>query len=72
MYWLLCTLFPIPGMSSQWLEVGEEVRNPSLVYDTTGGDVEQGVGKANREKNTYVTETPDSGSDKEGLPGRAV
>lgn len=73
MYWLLCRLSPIPGMSSHWLEVGDEVRNPSLVYGTAGYDIERSAavegGKA-----TYVTEEAESGSgsDKEALPGKAI
>ncbi|KAF2103864.1 uracil permease [Rhizodiscina lignyota] len=33
MYWILCKVFPIPATSDRWLEVGDEIRNPSLVYD---------------------------------------
>ena len=32
MYYVLCRFFPIPATSDTWLEVGETVRNPSLVY----------------------------------------
>ena len=64
LYWLFCKLSPIPGMNSHWLEVGDEVRNPSLVYGTTGYDVEQAM-RATDGKDAYVTEAADSGSDKE-------
>ena len=37
-YWVLCFFFKIPGMNDKWLEVGDEVRNPSLVYGHEGFD----------------------------------
>lgn len=40
-YYLLARIFPMPAMSptGTWFEVGDQVRNPSLVY---GADVEEG------------------------------
>lgn len=32
-YWALCRFFPIPATSDVWMEVGDEIRNPSLAYD---------------------------------------
>ena len=32
-YWLLCTLWPIPAVSDRWLEVGDQITEISLVYD---------------------------------------
>ena len=31
-YWLLCTFFPVKATSEVWCEVGDEIRNPSVVY----------------------------------------
>ena len=70
LYWGLCTISPIPGMSSHWLEVGDEVRNPSLVYGT-GYDVEHANDMYNG-KDAYVTEAADgSGSDGDGSPTKS-
>lgn len=34
-YWLLAKISPMPALSptGKWLEIGDEIRNPSLVYD---------------------------------------
>lgn len=41
-YYGLCRFFPVPATSptGKWCEVGDHVRNPSLVY---GADVEEGI-----------------------------
>lgn len=70
MYWILCKIWPVPGMNSHWLEVGDEVRNPSLVYGTAGYDIEQAT-RAVDGKDAYVTEAADSGSDKD-VPAKAI
>ena len=31
-YYFLCKFFPIPATSSVWLEIGDEIRNPSVAY----------------------------------------
>ncbi|KAL8649495.1 MAG: hypothetical protein Q9210_004364 [Variospora velana] len=31
-YYLLCRFFPIPATSDTWMEVGDEIRNPSVAY----------------------------------------
>ena len=43
-YYLLCRFFPVPALSptGKWFEVGDQVRNPSLVY---GADVEDAMGQ---------------------------
>jgi NCS1 family nucleobase:cation symporter-1 len=42
MYYACCRFFPIPATSDTWLEVGDEIRNMSVVYDNDGseGDIE--------------------------------
>ncbi|RVX69334.1 hypothetical protein B0A52_06929 [Exophiala mesophila] len=51
-YYSLCRLFPVPALSptGRWFEVGDRVRNPSLVYGSEVNDIvlphtdtEQGV-----------------------------
>ncbi|KAI9644008.1 uracil permease [Ciborinia camelliae] len=37
MYWALCKLFPIPATSNTWMEVGEEVNDPSMAYGAEEG-----------------------------------
>ncbi|KAF2126569.1 uracil permease [Dothidotthia symphoricarpi CBS 119687] len=32
MYWLLCTVFPIPATSKVWMEVGDEITDMSVAY----------------------------------------
>ncbi|CAM1511707.1 Fc.00g092200.m01.CDS01 [Cosmosporella sp. VM-42] len=34
MYWALCTLFPVPATSDKWMEVGEEIDDVRVGYDT--------------------------------------
>ncbi|KAI9812869.1 MAG: hypothetical protein M1827_004387 [Pycnora praestabilis] len=36
-YYLLCRFFPIPACSEHWLEVGDEIIDPSLAYDAGSG-----------------------------------
>ncbi|KAL8939249.1 MAG: hypothetical protein Q9211_002831 [Gyalolechia sp. 1 TL-2023] len=36
-YYLLCRYFPIPATSDRWMEVGDEVRNPSVAYGAENG-----------------------------------
>lgn len=40
-YYLLCKYFPIPATSDVWMEVGEDIRNPSVAY---GADDEADAG----------------------------
>ncbi len=47
-YYLLCRFFPIPATSDHWMEVGDDVVDPTLVYDAGSGsdayDEEIGTG----------------------------
>ncbi|KAI4211118.1 MAG: hypothetical protein LQ351_006126 [Letrouitia transgressa] len=36
-YYLLCRFFPVAATSYRWMEVGDEVRNPSVAYDAEEG-----------------------------------
>lgn len=36
-YYLLCRYFPIPATSDRWMEVGDEIRNPSVAYGAEDG-----------------------------------
>ena len=46
-YWLLCKFFPVPATSDVWMEVGDQIEDPSMAYGSgTGSDVydeEQGT-----------------------------
>ena len=47
-YWLLVRFSPIPAVSERWMEVGDEVRNPSLAYGAAfdeDGDAGSGSGE---------------------------
>ena len=52
-YWILAKIFPMPALSptGRWLEVGDEIRNPSLVYGSEG-DASEAVSRVG-----YTTES---------------
>lgn len=43
-YYLLCKLSPVPATSDVWMEVGDEIIDPSLAYDESDFDEEGRVG----------------------------
>jgi nucleobase:cation symporter-1, NCS1 family len=56
-YYLLCRFFPVPATSptGKWFEVGDQIRNPSLVYGADVEDALEGVAtttsmESNKEK----------------------
>ncbi|KAK5074953.1 uracil permease [Lithohypha guttulata] len=61
-YWLLAKFFPMPALSptGSWFEVGDEVRNPSLVY---GSDADAHEA---RERMGYATEESMESGEKRG------
>lgn len=40
-YYLLCRFFPVPATNDVWLEVGDEVIDPSLAYDPEGSELDE-------------------------------
>jgi len=54
-YWLCCKYYPIPATSDHWLEVGDEIRNLSVVYDNDSGSVD------------IEADAPDMNGSKEGI-----
>ncbi|KAL2135702.1 hypothetical protein VTI74DRAFT_7219 [Chaetomium olivicolor] len=47
MYWVLCRLFPIPAVSDTWMEVGDEIEDLRLAYDSQSqqsGSQQEGYG----------------------------
>lgn len=44
-YYILCRLSPIPATSNVWMEVGDEIVDPSMAYDTSGESVEYEEGE---------------------------
>lgn len=40
-YYLLCRLSPVPATSDTWMEVGDEIVNPSLAYEPEGSDFDE-------------------------------
>jgi NCS1 family nucleobase:cation symporter-1 len=50
-YYVLCKFFPVPALSptGKWCEVGDQIRNPSLVY---GMDAEEGEISEERSEST--------------------
>ncbi|KAA8564916.1 hypothetical protein EYC84_010686 [Monilinia fructicola] len=52
-YWILCQLFPVAATSDTWMEVGEEIDDPSMAYSAEEGsefDGEGEMGKGTRER----------------------
>jgi nucleobase:cation symporter-1, NCS1 family len=50
-YYLLCTyVSPVPATSNVWMEVGDEIIDPSLAYGPEVSDEEVGVGKVGLEE----------------------
>jgi nucleobase:cation symporter-1, NCS1 family len=43
-YYILCRISPVPATSDVWLEVGDEIIDPSLAYDGSDFDEEGRVG----------------------------
>ncbi|KAH7319845.1 permease for cytosine/purines, uracil, thiamine, allantoin-domain-containing protein [Stachybotrys elegans] len=41
MYWGLCKLFPIPATSDTWMEVGEEIDDLRVAYDSGSQDFDE-------------------------------
>ncbi|RKU47271.1 hypothetical protein DL546_009055 [Coniochaeta pulveracea] len=39
MYWLLCKIWPIPACSDKWMEVGDEIDDLHLAYDSGSSQV---------------------------------
>ncbi|KAI9773005.1 MAG: hypothetical protein M1839_002275 [Geoglossum umbratile] len=45
-YYLLCRFFPVPAVSTRWLEVGEDITDMSLAYeDSSSYDEESAAGR---------------------------
>jgi NCS1 family nucleobase:cation symporter-1 len=40
-YWALCRVSPIPATSDVWMEVGDQIEDPSLAYDGEGSDYDE-------------------------------
>ena len=41
-YWTLCHFFPIPATSDMWMEVGDEIVDPSMAYgNDTGSEYDE-------------------------------
>ncbi|KAB8290764.1 hypothetical protein EYC80_008401 [Monilinia laxa] len=52
-YWILCQLFPVAATSDTWMEVGDEIDDPSMAYIAEEGsefDGEGEMGKGTRER----------------------
>lgn len=68
-YWVLCKLSPIPAVSAMWMEVGDEIENPSLadgarfVEERDSGSGEDGWARGGKEdKELGVNERPVAGA----------
>lgn len=50
-YYVLCKFFPVPALSptGKWCEVGDQIKNPSMVY---GMDMEEGESSEERGEST--------------------
>ncbi|PKS11730.1 hypothetical protein jhhlp_001718 [Lomentospora prolificans] len=45
MYWILCTVFPIPAVSEKWMEVGDAIDEVYVAYDSGSHDRDEEAGK---------------------------
>lgn len=43
-YWALCKVFPVPATSEVWMEVGDDIVDPSMAYGDGAYDEERVVG----------------------------
>ncbi|KAH9231123.1 hypothetical protein K456DRAFT_434729 [Colletotrichum gloeosporioides 23] len=41
MYWGLCKIFPVPATSDRWMEVGEEIDDIRVAYDSNSQDFDE-------------------------------
>lgn len=41
LYWLLCKFFPIPATSDRWMEVGDEIDDVRVAYDSGSQDYDE-------------------------------
>ncbi|TGO88914.1 hypothetical protein BPOR_0134g00010 [Botrytis porri] len=48
-YWILCKVFPVPATSDVWMEVGDEIDDPSMVYNAEEGSEFEESSKGGRE-----------------------
>ncbi|QSZ33277.1 hypothetical protein DSL72_002865 [Monilinia vaccinii-corymbosi] len=48
-YWILCRLFPVGATSDTWMEVGEEIDDPSMAYSAEEGSEVDGKGEVRME-----------------------
>jgi len=37
-YWLLCKFSPVPATSDVWMEVGDQIEDPSMAYNETSSE----------------------------------
>ncbi|APA07597.1 hypothetical protein SS1G_00890 [Sclerotinia sclerotiorum 1980 UF-70] len=50
-YWTLCKFFPVPATSDIWMEVGDELDDPSMAYaGEEGSDFDGETGKGGHER----------------------
>jgi NCS1 family nucleobase:cation symporter-1 len=41
-YWLLCKFSPVPATSDIWMEVGDQIEDPSMAYNETSSEYDEG------------------------------
>lgn len=42
-YWLLCKFFPVPATSDVWMEVGDQIKDPSMAYNETSSEYDEEI-----------------------------
>lgn len=42
-YWLLCKFFPVPATSDVWMEVGDQIEDPSMAYNETSSEYDEEI-----------------------------
>ena len=40
-YWLLCKFSPVPATSDVWMEVGDQIEDPSMAYNETSSEYDE-------------------------------
>ncbi|KAH8818372.1 permease for cytosine/purines, uracil, thiamine, allantoin-domain-containing protein [Hyaloscypha sp. PMI_1271] len=56
-YWALCKFFPVPATSDVWMEVGDQIEDPSMAYGETSSEYDEERNAGGVFKGGEVTET---------------
>jgi len=55
-YWAMCKIFPIPATSEVWMEIGDQINDPSMAYGETSSEYDEERNASATFKGGEVTE----------------